>query len=96
MKINTFGEFYTFLQKNNFVNLDTAIADFCACVSQYNVLCACKKQSKINKGEICNDQYINIVNNVLPRYKDQLLDQLNMATITFAYNNNFIIGSISR
>ena len=49
MKINTFGEFYTFLQKNNFVNLDTAIADFCACVSQYNVLCACKKQSKIKK-----------------------------------------------
>ena len=46
MRINNIGEFKTFLVDNQLDNLDSATADFVACVLQYSVFCSCKKAQK--------------------------------------------------
>lgn len=96
MKINTFGEFYSFITNNTLDNLHPQLADFGYCVSQYNSLCACKKNAKLQRGDECTRQYINIINTVIPSLKEEVLSKTVDGVIEFYYNNNFFIGALSR
>lgn len=96
MRINSFGEFNTFIISKGLHNSSPAIADFCACVSQYRLICNCKKNEKSHKLNNCNAQYVNIVNSILPSLKDKLFDGINDLEIEFYYNQSFKIGSLSK
>lgn len=96
MRINNFGEFKTFLVENKLDDLNAETADFIACVMQYNVLCSCKKLQKIQKHELCNQQYINLVSNILPKQKDIIFSKIQHDLLEFYYNYNFHISSMLR
>lgn len=96
MRINNIGEFKTFLTDNNLDTLDSAIADFIACVLQYNLFCSCKKVQKSQKHEQCNQQYIHVVLNVLTPNKNLMFSKLSYDTIEFYYNQSYHIATLSR
>ena len=94
MKINTFGEFYNFIQ-STLVNLHPDFTDFTACVSGYNSTCICKKQEKTRKFQICNEKYINVVQNIVPLFKAEILEAAKSKTITFSHSGGFVIYTLS-
>jgi len=96
MRINNIGEFKTFLIENQLDNIDTATADFVACVLQYSVLCSCKKAQKNQKHDQCNQQYIHTVLHVFSNKKDILFSRLQVDTIDFYYNQSYHIATLSR
>jgi hypothetical protein len=96
MRINNIGEFKTFLIDNQLDNLDSATADFVACVLQYNIFCSCKKTQKAQKHEMCNQQYIHVVSTTLTTKKDLIFVNLPYDTIEFYYNQNYHIATLSR
>lgn len=95
MKIRTFGEFYTFIKKTS-LQSNVAVADFIACVSQYNYICGCKKNEKSVKHNICNEQYIKIVNSMTSDDVAIILQSTSDNVIEFCYNSNFLIRKISK
>lgn len=95
MKINTFGEFYNFITKSELQSIPE-IGNFIACASQYNYICTCKKNDKANKHNSCNQQYINIVNSILPIKTSTLFVNVPDDVIEFSYNGTFFIKSISK
>jgi hypothetical protein len=96
MRINNIGEFKTFLTDNRLDNLDSTVADFVACVLQYNILCSCKKAQKAQKHEICNQQYIHAVSTTLTTNKNLLFANVSYDSIEFYYNQNYHIATLSR
>lgn len=96
MRINNIGEFKTFLTDNKLEDIDTAVADFIACVIQYSLFCSCKKAQKNQKHEICNQQYCHVVLQVLPSKKDLIFSKVTDDTIEFYYNQNYYIATLSR
>lgn len=96
MRINNIGEFKTFLTDNKLADLDSSIADFVACVMQYSLLCSCKKAQKNQKHEICNQQYVHVVSNILPLKKDLIFATISDNSLEFYYNQNYFIATISR
>jgi hypothetical protein len=96
MKISTFGEFKTFLTNYNIQEYTPAIANFSACVDQYNIYCSCKKNLKTQKYEECNSEYISLIQNNIESVKDVLFSKITDATIDFYYKNDFFIKSISK
>jgi hypothetical protein len=96
MRINNIGEFKTFLIDNQLDNLDSATADFVACVLQYSVFCSCKKAQKAQKYEICNQQYIHVAATILPANKNLVFSKVSCDTIEFYYNQNYHIATLSR
>lgn len=93
MRINNIGEFKTFLTDNNLENIHSDIANFAACVSQYNLICSCKRAQKNQKFEICNQQYINVVSRILPEYKHLFIKS--NESIEFYYNQVYHIITLS-
>jgi hypothetical protein len=96
MRINNIGEFKTFLLENQLDNLDSSVADFVACVIQYNLFCSCKKTQKNQKHEICNQQYSHVVLNTLSNKKDVVFSKVPHDSIEFYYNQNYYIATLSR
>lgn len=96
MRINNIGEFKTFLTDNKLDNIDSATADFIACVLQYNVFCSCKKVQKNQKYEQCNQQYIHVVLNILTPKKDLMFANLSDNVVEFYYNQFYHIATLSR
>lgn len=96
MRINNIGEFKTFIIENNLDTLDSAVADYIACVLQYNLFCSCKKVQKNQKHEQCNQQYIHVVSNVLTPNKNLMFAKLPYDTIEFYYNHAYHIATLSR
>lgn len=96
MRINNIGEFKTFLVENELDNLDSSVADFVACVMQYSLFCSCKKAQKNQKYEICNNQYIHIVLQILPSKKDLIFSKISHEALDFYYNQNYYIATLSR
>jgi hypothetical protein len=96
MRINTFGEFYFFITSNNLQELHPEITLFCSCVNQYNTLCQCKRNEKINKGNECNLKYISIVMNILPALKGALFSKSPEFSIEFYHTQSFLINVITR
>lgn len=96
MRINNIGEFKTFLTSNNLGDIDSSVADFIACVVQYSLFCSCKKTQKAQKHEICNQQYIHVVSNVISSKKDLLFAKIPDESIEFYYNQSYHIITISR
>lgn len=95
MKINTFGEFKSFLENNKLENYNSEIADFMGCVSLYGKICSCKKNLKLNRHEECNRIYINIVSNISNELKNIFLSLSLDSSIEFYYNTNFPIVTLS-
>lgn len=96
MRINNIGEFKTFLVDNQLDNLDSTVADFVACVLQYNVFCSCKKAQKAQKHELCNQQYIHVAAKILPTNKDLIFSKVSCDVIEFYYNQNYHIATLLR
>lgn len=96
MRINNIGEFKTFIIENNLDTLDSAVADYIACVSQYNLFCSCKKTQKSQKHEQCNQQYIHVALNILPPNKNLLFSKIKYDIVEFYYNQSYHIITLSR
>jgi len=96
MRINNIGEFKTFLLENQLDNLDSSVADFVACVIQYNLFCSCKKAQKNQKHEICNQQYCHVVLNTLSSKKDLIFSKTPHDSLEFYYNQIYYIATLSR
>ena len=96
MRINNIGEFKTFLLENQLDSLDSSVADFVACVLQYNLFCSCKKAQKNQKHEICNQQYAHVVLQILPTKKEIIFSKIQDDSIDFYYNQSYHIATLSR
>ena len=96
MRINNIGEFKTFLVEYQLDNLDSSVADFVACVLQYNLLCSCKKAQKHQKHEICNQQYAHVVSQILPTKKEIVFSKIQDDSIDFYYNQSYHIATLLR
>lgn len=96
MRINNIGEFKTFLTDNQLDNIDPSIADFVACVLQYSLFCSCKKTQKNQKYEICNQQYLHVVLQILPSKKDLIFSKTPHDSLEFYYNQIYYIATLSR
>jgi hypothetical protein len=96
MRINSFGEFNSFVIARGLQNTSVPISNFTLLVKQYTSVCNCKKNTKAIKAEECNKSYINIVNSVLPTIKAKLFNNTTETTIEFYYNQSMLIGTISK
>ena len=89
MRINNFGEFNTFLLRNNLQDISPEVADFSACVSQFTLFCVCRPNEKNKKLQHCDTAYTNLIRNFLtPEFISLLLRGSNNEPIEF-YRSDF-------
>jgi hypothetical protein len=96
MRINSFGEFNFYVRTKHLERLHPSIANFCQCVSRYQLLCNCQRNEKQKKGVECNAQYIEIVNSILPAVKSQLFSDIQEHSIEFYNNGTHLINVLTR
>ena len=86
MKINTVGEFYSFMMANGLSTLAPELAAFEVCMSEYNRLCSCDdaaiRDSKLN---MCRANYMMFASHAND-FKTILLSKTTDQNIIFTVN----------
>ncbi len=95
MRINNFGQFYSFIKQHS-INNNGIINNFAAKVEEYKNFCNCHKSDKEKKFNECNQLYINVVKNVIPTMKTHLFGLIPDTLIEFYYSDSFHITTITK
>lgn len=97
MDINNVTQFSNFLKSNDFVKLDTTFFQLVNCINNYASACDCyKAEDKRAAYGKCLKLYAEIVRNIIPKYKNVILQRIPEGRITFRTENGVLIAIMSR
>lgn len=97
MTIGNVTQFASFLSSNGLTNLDPAFVQVVHCINEYSTACNCYKVEDKNKMyAICNKTYRYAACNIVPKYKNAILQHVQDGRITFLNDNGSLITIVSR
>jgi hypothetical protein len=97
MEIRNVTQFANFLESNGLQTLDGGFVQTIACVKNFSVACNCYKvEDKQKIYKICCNLYINSVTQLVPKFKNAILQKIPEGRISFYNDNGGLIAIVSR
>lgn len=97
MDIHNVTQFANFLSKEGLQGLDMIFQSLIFCINNFSATCSCQgaaeKQKLYNN---CTMIYMNAVNSIVPKYKNEFLSKTSDRQIQFYTDNGSLIGLICR
>lgn len=96
MDINGPVSFYNFIRSAHLIDKDSSFLTISNCILDLGT-CSCKsRDEKLSKLQHCNKLYMQIVSNVIPKLKHELLNNISDRQISFYSDSGKLLMIISR
>jgi uncharacterized cysteine cluster protein YcgN (CxxCxxCC family) len=96
MDINGPASFYNFIKSIHLIDKDSSFVEISNCILDLGT-CSCKsRDEKLSKLQHCNKLYIQLVNNIIPKLKYELLNKIPDRQISFYSDTGKLLMIISR
>lgn len=97
MEIRNATQFANFIESNGLQTLDGGFVQAVQCVKNYSAACNCYKvEDKRRIYDMCCKLYMNLVTNLVPKFKNVILQKIPEGRISFYNDNGGLIAIVSR